>query len=162
MTPANPATKLLFLIYTLAFCVQGALAENHAGQKHMKKGKGCKASVKESLVILSSDSLQTQGMAMVLANTMAASGTKMNVLLCDKAGDLALKKHESTLLKPKNVSPNMLLQKLKGQGAQISVCALYLPNSKFSEADLMEGVGVAKPNEISALMTSRRVRVFTF
>ena len=120
------------------------------------------AKVGETLVILSSDSLQTQGMAMVLANTMQAAGSHVHVLLCDKAGDLALTDNQSVILKPKNVSPGMLLSKLSHGGADISVCALYLPNSDFSHKDLMDGVSVAKPPEIAALMLNREVSVFTF
>ncbi len=63
-----------------------AMAEN---QKAKDGNRG--NTVEEVLVILSSDSLQTQGMAMVLSNTMAQKGAKVNVLLCDEAGDLALK-----------------------------------------------------------------------
>ncbi|PID42923.1 MAG: hypothetical protein CSB48_08395 [Proteobacteria bacterium] len=119
--------------------------------------------VPNTLVILSSNSLQTQGMAMVLGNTMQAQGARVRVLLCDEAGDLALaKKADNQKLKPKNVSPKMLLGKLRKGGASVSVCALYLPNSNYTKADLMKGVGVAKPPEIAALMLDKNTRVFTF
>lgn len=154
--------KTLVLILTLVFTGSYGFAKNQSGQNSGMKGQGQKGKVTESLVIVSSGSLQTQGMAMVLSNTMAKSGTRVNVLLCDEAGDLALKNSEVALMKPKNVSPKMLLNKLKGQGAQVNVCALYLPNSEYTQTDLLEGVGVAKPNEIAALMTARSVRVFTF
>ncbi len=88
--------------------------------------------VGEVLVILSSDSLQTQGMAMVLASTMAQQGAKVHVLLCDKAGDLALKSHDSPTLKPKNVTPGQMLRGLIEQGGVAKVCALYLPNSPYT------------------------------
>lgn len=154
----------LVLMFALTISGQYSFADHHGGQKHEMKGKHSmgKKQVDQSLVILSSDSLQTQGMAMVLSNTMAKMGTQVSVLLCDAAGDLALKNSQSDLMKPKNVSPKMLLKKLQGQGAKISVCALYLPNSDYKAADLLEGVGVAKPDEIAALMTNRRVRVFSF
>jgi hypothetical protein len=42
-------------------------------------------------VVLTSSSNMTQGMAMVLANQMQAQGGQVDILLCDKAGDLALK-----------------------------------------------------------------------
>lgn len=117
----------------------------------------------KALVILSSDSVQTQGMAMVLSNTMQAEGTRVQVLLCDKAGDLALaKKANSSKLKPINASPKMLLNKLRKGGAKTDVCALYLPNSEYTEADLEEGVGVAKPPQITAIMLSKDTQVFTF
>jgi predicted peroxiredoxin len=142
-------------------------ATNHGngdgyGDKKGAKTMQVKDSISEALVILSSDSLQTQGMAMVLGNTLAQSGVKVSVLLCDHAGDLALSQSESAMMKPKNVSPKMLLGRLKAQGAKVDVCALYLPNSEHSKADLSEGVGVAKPPEIAALMRNQHVRVFTF
>lgn len=177
--------KVMVLFSSIAFGTQFTLADDFQGEfkghkkipdqcEEMKKMHGgpaqCmemkkhfeKGAVSEVVVILSSDSLQTQGMAMVLGNTMAKSGAKVDILLCDTAGDLALKNGKSVLMKPKNVSPKMLLQKLKAQGAQVNVCALYLPNNEFSKADLLDGVGVAKPNEMAALMTNRHVRVFTF
>lgn len=125
---------------------------------------GAESAVKigEALLILSSASLQTQGMAMVLGNSMQGSGVDVHILLCDKAGDLALANHQSARLKPKDVSPKMLLSKLQKGGAKISVCALYLPNSQYVMADLMDGVGAAKPPEITALMLNKAIRVFTF
>lgn len=147
------------LFLSLLLISSASLADHHGGKKAGMQGK---KAVQQALVILSSDSLQTQGMAMVLGNTMAKSGVKVDVLLCDKAGDLALKNSESSLMKPKNVSPKMLLNKLKKQGAEVNVCALYLPNSTYTKDDLSEGVGVAKPPQIAALMSDRKVRVFTF
>ena len=44
----------------------------------------------KALVILTSDSLQTQGMAMILSNAMQQQGTELSILLCDAAGDLAV------------------------------------------------------------------------
>jgi predicted peroxiredoxin len=121
-----------------------------------------KGEVEEVLVILSSDSLQTQGMAMVLSNTIARQGAKVNVLLCDKAGDLALKSHEAPALKPKDVTPGQMLRGLLKQGGQVKVCALYLPNSDYSKDDLIDDVGVAKPPEMAGQMLNPKMRTFTF
>ncbi|MDY0005282.1 MAG: hypothetical protein RBS22_00565 [Spongiibacteraceae bacterium] len=118
--------------------------------------------VEEVLVILTSESLQTQGMAMVLSNTMAQQGARVNVLLCDKAGDLALKRYTASTLKPKEVTPGQMLRGLLKQGGVANVCALYLPNSGYSEDDLIEGVGVAAPPEMGAQMLNPKIRVFTF
>lgn len=123
---------------------------------------GHNSAVEEVLVILSSDSLQTQGMAMVLSNTMAQQGTKVNVLLCDKAGDLALKSYEAPALEPRDVTPGQMLRGLLNQGAEAKVCALYLPNSDYSEEDLIDGVGVAMPPEMAGQMLNPKMRTFTF
>ena len=121
-----------------------------------------KGAVEEVLVILSSDSLQTQGMAMVLSNTMAKQGAKVNVLLCDQAGDLALKTHEAPALKPKDVTPGQMLRGLLKQGGKAKVCALYLPNSDYGKDDLIDGVGVAMPPEMAGQMLNPKMRTFTF
>ena len=121
-----------------------------------------KRGVEEVLVILSSDSLQTQGMAMVLSNTMAKQGAQVNVLLCDQAGDLALKTYEAPALKPKDVTPGQMLRGLLKQGGKAKVCALYLPNSEYNKNDLIEGVGVAMPPEMAGQMLNPKMRTFTF
>lgn len=123
---------------------------------------GDRPMVNEVLVILSSDSLQTQGMAMVLSNTMAKQGTKVNVLLCDKAGDLGLKSYVAPTLKPNGVTPGQMLRGLLKLGGVAKVCALYLPNSGHSKTDLLDGVGVALPPEIAAQMLDPKMRTFTF
>lgn len=118
--------------------------------------------INEVLVILTSDSLQTQGMAMVLSTAMAQQGTKVNVLLCDKAGDLALKNYTASTLKPKDVTPGQILRGLLKQGAVAKVCALYLPNSEYTKDELLDGVGVAMPAEMTAQMLDPKLRTFTF
>ena len=121
-----------------------------------------KGAVDEVLVILSSASLQTQGMAMVLSNTMAQQGARVNVLLCDKAGDLALKSYEAPALKPKDVTPGQMLRGLLKNGGKAKVCALYLPNSDYAKEDLIEGVEVAMPPEMAGQMLNPKMRTFTF
>lgn len=118
--------------------------------------------IDEVLVILTSPSLQTQGMAMVLSNTMARQGAKVNVLLCDQAGDLALKQHAAPALKPNDVTPAQLLRGLLNQGATANVCALYLPNSIYGAEDLIDGVGVATPPEMASQMLDPNIRTFSF
>lgn len=121
-----------------------------------------KQKVDEVLVILTSDSLQTQGMAMVLSNTMAKQGAKVNLLLCDTAGDLALERYASPTLKPNDVTPGQMMRGLLKQGAVANVCALYLPNSDHSKEDLIDGVGVASPAEMAAQMLDPNIRTFSF
>jgi predicted peroxiredoxin len=116
----------------------------------------------QHLLIVTSASVQTQGMAMVLGNAIAGQGHQVDVLLCDTAGDLALKNAPDERLKPNDVSPAQLLGRLQQQGAKVSVCALYLPNSEHSQADLREGIEVATPPTMAAQMTQENIRVHSF
>ena len=119
--------------------------------------------VENVVIILSNESPQTQGMAMVLANTMIDEGVTVDVLLCDAAGDMALAQDDGgPRLAPRGVTPGRLLGALMDKGASVFVCALYLPSSDYTEEDLAEGVSVAKPPEMTALMRDPKVRIFTF
>ncbi|WP_421869634.1 hypothetical protein [Motiliproteus sp.] len=118
--------------------------------------------VDKVLITLTSAEQQTRGMAMVLGNTMQAQGAKVNVLLCDSAGDMALKDHQSASLKPKNVTPEQLLKKLMKGGAGVQVCALYLPNKGVKADSLLEGVTAAKPAVMAKALTEPGTRVFNF
>lgn len=118
--------------------------------------------IEEVLVIVTSDSLQTQGMAMILSNTMIQQGAKVNMLLCDKAGDLALKDYQASALKPVDATPGQMLRNVLKQGAVVNVCALYLPNSDHKKDDLIRGVGVATPPQMASQMLNPAMRTFTF
>lgn len=115
-----------------------------------------------ALVIVTSASPQTQGMAMILASAMQQQGSQLNILLCDKAGDLALESHASEPLAPRGATPEGLMQKMMEEGAQVQVCAIYLPNSEHSEGDLREGVSVAAPGPIAEMMRDPKVPTYTF
>lgn len=143
-------TGVLVAALAAASLMMPAHAENHQN------------SIDKVLVILSASSLQTQGMAMVLGNTMTDQGADVNVLLCDSAGDLALSAYQADTLKPKDLTPGQMLRRLIKQGASVSVCALYLPNSEYTKDDLIEGVGVAMPPEMAEQMLNADFRVFTF
>lgn len=119
--------------------------------------------IDKAMVILTSSSLQTQGMAMVLSQAMQAQGTTLDILLCDQAGDLALKDFESEqALAPHGMKPEGLMQKVMAEGANVAVCALYLPNSGKDKADLRDGVQVAEPPVMAKMMRATDVRVFEF
>lgn len=115
----------------------------------------------KALFILTSDSLQTQGMSMVLANAMAKQGVQVNVLLCDKAGDLALKSTTSATLKPMGATPEGLMMNLIKGGAQVKVCALYLPNKGTSKEELRDGITVASPPEMAAMMGQQETKIIS-
>lgn len=123
----------------------------------------------KALVTLTSDSLQTQGMAMILSNAMQQQGADLNILLCDAAGDLAVQGYESSepfktpaMSKADQMTPEAILGKLVDNGAQVDVCAIYLPNSEYGEADLREGVGVAAPGPIAEMMRDSSIPVYSF
>lgn len=116
-----------------------------------------------AMVIVTSASLQTQGMAMVLARAMQEQGVQLNILLCDGAGDLAIEGYQSEkALAPKGMRPEVLLQHIIEAGAQVAVCALYLPNSTYQEQDLRKGVSVAQPADIAQMMRNKDSKVFNF
>lgn len=102
-------------------------------------------------VVVTSENHQTQLMAMVLSTqTLKKHSKQVNMTLCGPAGDLALKTTETPKLKPKNVSPSMMLKKIISLGAKVQVCPLYLPNKGKNAADLIEGISVAKPGNVAA------------
>lgn len=113
-------------------------------------------------VILTSASNTTQGMAMVLANQMQEQGGQVDILLCDTAGDLALKSATGEALKPQNVTPVQLLDAAIKKGATASVCALYLPNSGNKAEDLRETITPAKPDAMGRALLEPNRKVMAF
>ena len=113
-------------------------------------------------VVVTSPEPQTQAMAMVLAIEARKRGAGVEVLLCGPGGDIALKDAPQTVLKPRGATPRDLLTTLIGAGVRARVCALYLPNKGGSPADLIDGVGVARPPAIAAALLAGDTRLFTF
>lgn len=113
-------------------------------------------------VTLSSNSTMTQGMAMVLANQMQEQGAQVDILLCDHAGDIALKGAQGEALKPNNVTPAQLLDGALKKGATASVCALYLPNTGHTPDDLRDGITPASPPAMGASLLEENRRIIGF
>ncbi len=113
-------------------------------------------------IIVNSESTMTQGMAMVLANKMIEQGDNVSILLCDKAGDLALKSNAGAALKPANLTPGQLMDGAIKKGAKVSVCALYLPNSGNKPDQLKDGVNAAKPDVVAKHLTESNRKVMSF
>lgn len=155
-------TTLTLAAAATAISLSGAaLADSHGGD-HAEYAD-------RALVILTSDSLQTQGMAMILANAMQQQGTDLNILLCDAAGDLALEGYESAEAintPPSNpagqVKPEGIMGMLMDNGASVDVCAIYLPNTDHDDGDLRDGVGVAAPGPMAEMMRDPKIPVFSF
>lgn len=116
----------------------------------------------ELFVTVNSGNAQTQGMALVLAMQAAEQKAGVRLLLCSDGGQLAVKGKEGPVLKPRNVTPNQMLQGLMKTGAKVEVCALFLPNSGLQPTDLIEGVGVAKPADVAAFMLQANVKTLSF
>ncbi|MCD6258147.1 MAG: DsrE family protein [Helicobacteraceae bacterium] len=113
------------------------------------------------LVVTSEDSL-TQFMAMVLGNQSQAKGADVDVLLCGKAADIAIKGSEEIFLKPNNVSPQMLMKKMMKNGANVEVCPPYFPNAGKTKADLFEGISVAKPPKVADKILAKDTKILSY
>lgn len=119
-------------------------------------------SAKNLMVIVTTQDSMTQLMSMVLSVQSKEKGAKVNVLLCSKAGDLAIKGSEETLFKPKNVSPQMLLKKLIKSGAEVGLCPLYLPNSTKTKADLIDGITVVSPANMAEQLLDDDTKILSY
>jgi len=139
------ALPVLFLLAAVGWSPSSALAQDTA-----------------VFVVVTQEDNMTQGMAMVLANQSLDQGAEVRVLLCGPGATLALSGHDGDPLQPREVSPGQLLNRLIAQGAQVDVCAIFLPNTEWTENDLRDGVGVAQPPEVAAYMLRPGVRYFTF
>lgn len=114
-------------------------------------------------VMVTTPDHQSQLMAMVLSlQTLKKHEKKVNMVLCGPAGELALKSTKTPKLKPRNVSPTMLLNKIMKLGAKVSVCPLYLPNAGKSEADLIDGITVAKPPKVAKRLLNEDFQNLTY
>lgn len=117
------------------------------------------------LTILTSADPETQFMALVLTKSAKANGEVPRILLCSAAGDLALvdaPESATKPLQPLGASPQGLLKALMADGVPVEVCAIYLPNRPFGPEALMEGVGVAKPNDMGAVIAQPGETILSF
>lgn len=116
-------------------------------------------------LILTSDSPETQLMALVLTKAALEQGATPHILLCSDAGALALKTPPpaaTTPLAPKGMSPQGMLENLMAAGVQVDVCAIYLPNRPFGEEALLAGIGVASPADVATRFLGKEAAVLTF
>lgn len=121
-----------------------------------------KAGSPSIFVFVTAEDNQTRGMAMVLARQMLDQGATLRVLLCGPGGELAIQDLAEALLAPRGITPQQLLRGLMGDGVQVDVCAIFLPNTQYEKDDLLEGIGVAMPPEVAEYMLRDGVRYFTF
>ena len=116
----------------------------------------------ELFVSIHSAGSMAQGAGLVLAGQALEQKVPVRVLLCDAAGDIAVTGKEMTALKPRNVTPQQMLQGLLKAGAKVEVCALYLPNTGHQATDLVAGVTPAKPADVAAYLMKPGVRTLAF
>ncbi|MDD2609869.1 MAG: DsrE family protein [Giesbergeria sp.] len=116
----------------------------------------------ELFVNIHSSQTMAQGAGLVLATAAMEQKANVRVLLCDAAGDIAINGKEMPTLKPRNVTPQQMLQGLIKGGAKVEVCALYLPNTGRQPSDLLPGVTPAKPAEVAAHLLKPSVQTLAF
>ncbi len=117
------------------------------------------------LTIITSPDPETQLMALVLTRSAMEAGERPHILLCSAGGDLALADAPASAtapLQPKGASPQGLLKTLMADGVGVDVCAIYLPNRPFGEEALLDGVGVAKPDEMGARIAAPGETILSF
>ncbi len=118
----------------------------------------------DMLTIITSDDDETQAMALILTMQAQRNGVTPQILLCDDASELAVASEmdDSDVLRGPDASAAQMIQRMVNNGVTVDVCAIFLPNSEYSEDDLVDGVGVAQPPAIGALVADPAVRLFTF
>ena len=116
----------------------------------------------ELFVNIHSGNAMAQGAGLVLAGQALEQKAPVRVLLCDAAGDIALVGKEMPTLKPRNVTPQQMLQGVIKAGAKVEVCALYLPNTGKKPEDLKDGIKPAKPADMGAALLEPARKVIGF
>ena len=120
------------------------------------------ADAPQLLVTIDSGTTMSQGAALVLVGQALEQKAKVRVLLCGAGGDFAATGDTGVALKPRNLTPQQMLQDVIKKGAQVEVCALYLPNTGKKPTDLIEGVTAAKPADVAAYLLQPGVRTLSF
>lgn len=113
-------------------------------------------------VVVTSADAQTQMMAMVLSMMTLKQKKEVNMTLCSSAGDLAVKGMKSTVLKPMDKSPKMMLKAIMKQGGKVNVCPLYLPNSGKDKSVLLDGITVAKPMDVATGLLNKEYQNLSY
>ena len=120
------------------------------------------ANANELFVNIHSGQAMAQGAGLVLAGQALEQKAEVRVLLCDAAGDIALVGKDMPTLKPRNVTPQQMLQGVIKAGAKVEVCALYLPNTGKQASDLIPGVTPAKPADVATHLLKPGVHTLAF
>ena len=120
------------------------------------------ANSKKLLIVVTSKDPVTQMMSMVLADRSMKRGAAVEILLCGDAGLLAIKDSEQVLLKPQNKSPQMMLKALIHNDVNVELCPIYLSNSEKSVPNLIDGVSIAKPDQVSGKLLRDDTKILSY
>ncbi|TVP90514.1 MAG: hypothetical protein EA347_03000 [Thioalkalivibrio sp.] len=112
-------------------------------------------------VSVTSGDAHTQFMSMVLANQSMRQGQEIRVLLCGPAATMATEDFDGPTLQPADRNAQQLMMNLINHGATVETCAIFLPNTDYTEADLLDGITPADPEEVGAYMAGPNVRFFS-
>ncbi|WP_019626273.1 hypothetical protein [Thioalkalivibrio sp. ALJT] len=112
-------------------------------------------------VSLTSGDDHTQFMSMVLANQGMRQGQEIRVLLCGPAATMATEDFDGATMQPADRNAQQLLMNLVNNGATVETCAIFLPNTDYTAADLLDGITPANPEEVGAYMADPSVRFFS-
>jgi predicted peroxiredoxin len=112
--------------------------------------------------VVTSERVETQFMALVLSLQSARKGAEVRILLCDAAGELAIRDKTFAPLLPANRSPRDSLESLLEAGVKVEICAVFLPNRPYTSEDLLPGITTARPDAVAEYMVQPDVRFFTF
>ena len=115
---------------------------------------------KRLFVSVTGSAAQDRAMPLVLANQALDQGAEVRVLLCGAGGEIAVAEHELETLAPRGLTPRDLLNRLIQHEVTVEVCAIFLPNTDYTEDDLIEGVGIANPGDVAAWMMAPGTRLF--
>lgn len=111
---------------------------------------------------LTAEDNMTQGMALVLAHQAQDGDAQVRVLLCGPGAELAIEGQDGEVLEPRGVTPGELLEELIAREVVVEVCAIFVPNTEWTEDDLREGIAVAHPPEVAEHMQLPETKLFTF
>ncbi len=117
---------------------------------------------KNLMVVVTSGDSVTQLMSMVLSTQAKKKGANVEILMCGQAGDLVIKDSKEVKLKPKDMSPQMLLKNLLASGTKVEICPPYLPNAGKTTDDLLEGVTVAKPPMVAEKLIDNNTQILSY
>ena len=132
----------------LAVLLSGnALADSHDDGKRL-------------FVSVTGSAAQDRAMPLVLANQALDQGAQVRVLLCGAGGEIAVAELELKTLAPRGLTPRDLLNRLIQHEVTVEVCAIFLPNTDYTEDDLIDGVGIANPGDVANWMMAPGTRLF--